>query len=82
MTDVAQGKRTVSDDEIIEFMRSKPDPAFTTPELADQFGMTETGIRNRLNDLAERGLVERKKPAPRTLVWWPATPKDHPAFSE
>jgi hypothetical protein len=68
--DVPQGKMTVTDDEIVETMRSHPDPAFTTQELAGIVGMTPEGVRGRLATLAERGRVHRKKPTERTVIWW------------
>jgi len=67
---MTQGKQTVSDDEIIEQIRSHPDPAFTTPELAEQFDMTVEGIRRRLNKLQDKGRLYKKKPTNRTIVWW------------
>lgn len=67
---VPQGKQTVTDAEIVDEMKSRPDPAFTTAELADIFNMTSEGIRGRLNDLRENGDVYRKKPTTRTIIWW------------
>ena len=70
MKDVPQGKRTVSDDEIVRRMREHPDPAFTTSELAGMFDMSTEGIRGRLEKLQEDHRVEKKKPASRTVIWW------------
>lgn len=67
-----QGQRTVSDEEILAKMNESADAAFTAAELADSFGMTNEGMRNRLRQLAERGVLESKKPGVRTLIWWPA----------
>jgi len=68
--DVTQGKRTVTDDEIVRTMREHSDPAFTTGELADIFEMTSEGVRGRLEDLHKEGRVYKKKPTPRTVIWW------------
>lgn len=65
-----QGKRTVTDDEMLKFMRESSDPAFTTRELADHFEMTTEGVRGRLTSLESTGAVFRKKPSPRTIIWW------------
>jgi predicted ArsR family transcriptional regulator len=70
MDDMPQGKETVSDKEIIEFMRSDQDPAYTTSELADHFEMSSEGIRGRLEDLEKRGRIFKKKPSSRTVIWW------------
>jgi len=67
-----QGERTISDEEILSKMHESADAAFTASELADTFGMTSEGMRNRLRQLAERGSVECKKPGVRTLIFWPA----------
>lgn len=64
---VAQGKQTVTDDEIVETMAAHPDPAFTTGELGEVFGMSAEGIRGRLKDIDE---VKSKKPTSRTVLWW------------
>lgn len=70
MTDVPQGKQTVSDGEIVAAMSRHPDPAFTTSELAGMFDMTAEGIRRRLESLRERNEVYKKKPTERTVIWW------------
>jgi len=67
---MVQGKRTVTDDEIVDWMRESPDPAFTTSEIAEVFDMTVEGMRNRLNDLADEGRIKVKKPGTRTAIWW------------
>jgi len=75
-----QGRQTVSDADIVARMTDSADAAFTATELADHFGMSDEGMRNRLRQLAERGHVDFKKPGVRTLIWWPAG--DYSAVSE
>lgn len=70
MVDVPQGKQTVNDSEILEYMRSDSDPAYSTSELADQFGMSTEGMRVRLEDLRTEALIHKKKPTERTVLWW------------
>lgn len=67
---MVQGKRTVTDDEIVEWMHESPDPAFTTPEIAEEFGMTPEGMRNRLKKLEEDGRIEVKTPGSQTKIWY------------
>lgn len=78
---MAQGKRTVSDDEIIEKMNERADPAFTTNELADIFDMSAEGIRNRLKKLHKNGRVYRKKTGARTVLWWTENDQREPVVS-
>jgi predicted HTH transcriptional regulator len=68
--DMPQGKQTVSDEEIITIISQHPDPAFTTGELAELFGMSTEGIRGRLSKLQDKGLISKKKPTNRTVIWW------------
>jgi len=76
-----QGEKTVKDSEIIEYMRSHADPAYTTAELAKEFGVTTEGIRHRLEELKDTGAVFKKKPSSRTVIWWSDADQDSEAFS-
>jgi|AntRauMinimDraft_3_1070383.scaffolds.fasta_scaffold04278_2 predicted ArsR family transcriptional regulator len=67
---MVQGKRTITDDEIVERMRAVSDPAFTTSELASEFGLTTEGIRGRLKQLESEDRIQSKKPSSRTVIWW------------
>jgi len=67
---MAQGKQTVTNQEIKDVMTESSDPAFTTSEIAAQFGLSVEGMRGRLEELAEKGEVLKKKPGPRTVLWW------------
>jgi len=66
-----QGKQTVSDPEILSQMENAEGPAVTASELADACGMSVEGMRNRLQALASRGAIGRKKTGHRTVIWWP-----------
>ena len=46
------------------------DPAFVSAEIAEQFDITVEGARHRLDKLVERGLLAKKKPGERTVVYW------------
>lgn len=65
-----QGKRTVTDAEIVATIRDTDGPACTASEIADEVGMTPEGVRRRLNTLQEHGRVNRKKPSYRVVLWW------------
>jgi len=79
---MAQGKRTVADDDIIRAMRDAEGPAYTTGEIATRVDMTPEGARGRLEDLVEKGRVMRKKPSPRTVVWWLPEDQSPPVSSK
>lgn len=80
--DVPQGKETVTDREIIEIMRESSEPAFITSEVADMVGMTTEGARGRLEQLREEGLVYKKKPSSRTVLWWVYSDEREPVLSK
>jgi len=68
---VPQGKKTVSDEDFIELMRERSDPAYTAPELADIFGMTHNSVRMRLQQIAdEREEIKYKKASSRAVIFW------------
>lgn len=79
---MAQGKRTVSDDEIIESFLDSPDPAFTTSELAAMHGMTTEGMRNRLEELQKKAPINYKKPGSRSVIWWHQEDEEVPLSSQ
>ena len=67
---MAQGQRTVTDEEIMREMRVSRSPAFTTAELAERFDMSTEGIRNRLKKLRDEDQIKSKQPGSRTVIWW------------
>jgi len=79
---MAQGVRTVDDDELVCALQQRDDPAFVTSELADQFDMSVPGIKNRLEALHDEGRIRRKQPSPQIVIWWCETDHDGPCFEE
>lgn len=67
---MAQGKRTVTDHEIVDAIREVDAPFITSRELAEQFGMTRQWAHNRLQQLHDAGEIERKKSGERAVIWW------------
>jgi predicted transcriptional regulator len=78
---MVQGKRTVTDNKIVQWMHESPDPAFTTSEIAGQFDMTTEGIRNRLKELEKQGRIEVKTPGNRTSIWYVESGQSFPVRS-
>jgi DNA-binding MarR family transcriptional regulator len=56
--------------DILRVFLSSPDPAFVPAEIADELGVTTEGARHQMNRLADRGLLEKKKPGSRTVLYW------------
>jgi len=75
------GVKTVTDSEIISYMKSSDEPAFTTGELAEEMGMTPEGMRNRLKELEASEAIYSKKPGRRTVIWWAECDHPHPDCS-
>lgn len=65
----SHGNQKVSDQEIIEAIKSVDEPVASASEIATQVSLTRTGVTNRLNKLREQGLVERKDVG-NGYVWW------------
>lgn len=55
---------------ILEEMVVTPEPAFIASEFIADLEYTEEGIRYNLDQLVEQGLLDRKKPGPRTVLYW------------
>lgn len=47
---------------IMKFLRKQHRNAFTAKEIADQVGLTDSGVRSMLRKLAREGLVTHKSP--------------------
>lgn len=66
---VAGRKPTVSDREILRYFAENTDPAHTTKELADEFGLSTRGMVPRLKNLADAGYLGGKRPS-NEHMWW------------
>jgi repressor of nif and glnA expression len=70
-----QFEETVTDQEILKVFDYEDDPVLSASEVADglrrfEKQITSEGIRNRLEAMAEDGLVSRKKLGARAIGWW------------
>lgn len=73
--DAGRFERTVTDQEILKIFDYEDDPVLTASEVADglrRFGhdLTAEGVRNRLDEMASEGLVNRKRFGARAVGWW------------
>ncbi|KTG28459.1 hypothetical protein AUR66_11585, partial [Haloferax profundi] len=65
----------ITDQDILKVFDYNDDPVLTAPEVAEGLHrfdkqMTSEGVRNRLEKMAEDGLVNRKKIGSRAVCWW------------
>ncbi|WP_262177121.1 MarR family winged helix-turn-helix transcriptional regulator [Haloarcula laminariae] len=60
----------VSRERVLEEFVVSPDPAFITKEIAEKFDVEGETARNWLNGMVEAGLLDRKKPGERTVIYW------------
>jgi len=56
--------------DILRAFLSSSDPAFVPAEIADELDVTPEGARHQMNRLVEEGLLEKKKPGKRTVLYW------------
>lgn len=73
--DAGRFKETVTDQDILKVFDYEDDPVLTAQEVAEglcRFGkqITSEGVRNRLEEMVDEGLVSRKKLGARAVGWW------------
>ncbi|MBO4249477.1 hypothetical protein IL252_16845 [Halomicrobium sp. IBSBa] len=66
---MSQGKRKVTDSEILSAFRSIEGPFAAASEIAAYFDHTRQWAHKRLTQLHEQGDVKRKKTG-QSVVWW------------
>lgn len=60
----------MTDEQLVEIIAKHSDKAVTAGEVAEAAGMTNSGVLQRLNDLAEENAVAKKEVGSRAVVWW------------
>ena len=66
---MAGRRETVSDAEILRFVRDSSDPIVTTAEVAEYLEFSKEGARKRLYSLAEEGYLDFKKVGRNPAFW-------------
>jgi len=59
-----------SDADILRVIRESKFPAVTARWVADTVAMERRPVHQRLEELHERGKLERGKLSPRVVIWW------------
>lgn len=60
----------VSDEELISAIRGTPYPVAATKDVSEQVSISSTAVRKRLNKLAERDRIGRRKLGGNAVVYW------------
>lgn len=68
--DMPQGKKTVSDKQIEDFIASADAPFVFAAEVADHFGHTRQWAHSRLQSLHEEETVEKKAANNSAAIWY------------
>lgn len=69
--DMPRGKKTVKDEQIIEFVRSQDAPFVFADEVAQHFDLTRQWAHKRLGALLEEGRIQRKHSGNNSVIWYP-----------
>lgn len=64
----------MTDQQLVEIVAQHSDKAVTAGEVAEAAGMTNSGVLQRLNALAEEGRLAKKEVGSRAVVWWVEKP--------
>lgn len=62
--------RTVTDEELIQFLRESGERVLTTAEVADALEISQRTAQRRLSSLDDDGRIGRKDVGARGAVWW------------
>jgi predicted ArsR family transcriptional regulator len=60
----------VTPETVLDVLKEADDPVLTATEIADVLDVSRDTIRLKLQDLHERGKVDRKQVGARSVVWW------------
>jgi DNA-binding Lrp family transcriptional regulator len=67
---MTQGKRTITDKEILEVFENADAPFLVAQEVADKFGMSRQWAHNRLQQLEQQSRIKRKAAGERSVIWY------------
>jgi len=61
---------TVTLESVLSVFEQAEAPVVTASEVAEELECSRPSAYNKLNDLAERGELHKKKVGSRAVVWW------------
>ena len=62
--------RTFMNEDVLDVIESHPDQFVTAGEVADEIGVTNGAVTDRLRELEDSGDLEKKKVGANAIVWW------------
>jgi len=65
-----QGKKTVSDSQIIQAIEQHEDPVLAAKEVAEIFDHSRQWAHGRLKQLHTAGEIAKKSGGARAVMWW------------
>lgn len=71
-TQQGQYAEKATEEVILEIFALTSDPVLTAKEVAKELDVSGETARRKLNELHERGEMERKDVGSRAVVWWRA----------
>ena len=60
----------VTEQDILKVFDATEDPFLTTSEIAEQLPVSRQAVHHRLEQMREKGLVDKKKTGARGAGWW------------
>jgi len=73
---------TVTAEDVLDALRTSDDTVVTAKEVAEAVGCSPDSARQKLAELHEDGVVERKGVGARAVVWWLNEERLHDVDSE
>jgi len=70
MSDEMPRHKSVPDSRILASFEHSEGPVATAPDISEQVDLSADGVRHRLQQLADDGVVECKHVGARATVWW------------
>lgn len=60
----------ITEQDILKIFDVEDDPFLTASEIADQLPVSRQAVHHRLEQMREKGLVDKKKTGARGAGWW------------
>lgn len=62
--------KNTTDRELLQAVKLHPDPVVTVQEVSELVALSAPSVHRRLQELGKQGLINRKKPGSRSVVYW------------
>ncbi|GAA0242388.1 HTH domain-containing protein [Haladaptatus pallidirubidus] len=68
--DTGRFVQTLTLDAVLRAMREASDPVVTAKELSERLDCSSEAVRQKLVQLHDQGLIERRKVGAGAVIWW------------